>query len=146
MGGGASSWGQGRGKNGWDGERWRRREGKFKLREWESVAIQVSRGGRNWDLQPHCSVVFGGPAEPPPLCIPREGLPGSQAQLVRDGEKGGGAPRPGLIVQPLEEERVWGEGAGGGETGRLLSSPARLSPGQLGSWGLLQRGDRLTMT
>lgn len=44
---GARSWGVGRGKNGWDVERWRGSEGKFKVGEWENMPVQVSWGGRN---------------------------------------------------------------------------------------------------
>lgn len=115
------------GKNGWDRERQR---GKFKVGEWESMAVQVLWGRRNWDLQPHCPEAVGDSADTLQPYISGVGLPRvSELTLVRDGEEG-------------SQTQAWvhfsaiggGEGAGLGESpGRLPYLPPRLSP-RLGSF------------
>lgn len=94
------------------------------------MAVQVSRGRRNWDLQPHCPEAVGDSADTLQPCISGVGLPRvSELTLVRDGEEG-------------SQTQAWvhfsaiggGEGAGLRESpGRLPYLPPRLSP-RLGSF------------
>lgn len=112
--------GEGRGNSSLEnGRAW-----QFKSHGVEGIGIFSPTAQRFWGVQlnPHHSASLG------------RGSQGLRTQLVREGEKGSQTRRPGLIVQLLEKERVWGGGVQVPGIPAGCRLPCRAEPRLLSLW------------